>query len=544
MAGRHSTTARSGNRSRVLPAALVLGAALVIALGSFIVAGNAEKEAGSGNCSGSLAVRVAAAPEIAPVVDEATAALENNGAQVQGACIDFQVQPQAPDRVATSLTTSPEKAPHLWVPDSSVWVTRAALAGSTPAVLSKTLAKTPVVTAGPSARQPASWMEVGKTTVAYLDPLRSSASTAALLSAFGEMAVTGATKEEMGGMMVPLAQRYGAQPDKPTTIEQVAANAAHGAYGVMTEQQLVSLQHDGQAKNLVATVPKSGTMVLDYPLAALSPEQWARDAGGQLAVYMAGADGARLLAAHGFRNTEDEPLAAGEGLGKSRFSVLPTPDARAVNAALRQWSVLTVPARSIAVVDVSGSMDFTDAGQTRIDLAVGAASRALGLYPDNAQIGLWAFSVGLGGAGRDYRELVPVRPLGASADGATQRDALGAALRRLPGLTDGGTGLYDTTLAAIRTLQDQYDPRAENAVILLTDGRNDDPGSLSLQQLLDAIQRERDPARPVSVIAVGMGPDADAGALRQIAGATGGRSYIARDPSDITHVFVDAMLSR
>jgi hypothetical protein len=349
----------------------------------------------------------------------------------------------------------------------------------------------------------------------------------------------------MGGMMVPLAQRYGAQRQKPTTVEQVAAAAENGTYGVLTEQQLVDLQQQGKASDFTAVVPKSGTMVLDYPLAALSPDSWARDAGGKLAVYMAGKRGAPLLADHGFRDADNQPLASGAGLGKQQFSVLPAPDAKQVNEALRQWSVLTVPARSIAVVDVSGSMDFTDGnGRSRIGLAIGAAEGALKLYPDNAQIGLWAFSVGLGGGSRDYRDLVPVRRLDAGVGGGTQREALGRALRTLPRLTAGGTGLYDTTLAAIRTLQAQYDPSAVNTVILLTDGRNDDPGSLSLRQLLDAIERERDPARPVSLIAIGMGPDADAGALARIAGATGGRSYVTRDPAEIGRVFVDAMLSR
>jgi Mg-chelatase subunit ChlD len=125
-----------------------------------------------------------------------------------------------------------------------------------------------------------------------------------------------------------------------------------------------------------------------------------------------------------------------------------------------------------------------------------------------------------------------------------QRAQLGAALRKLPTLTNGGTGLYDTTLAAVRTLQDGYDPAAVNSVILLTDGENDDPGSLSLRELLTALERERDPARPVRVVAIGMGPEADIMALKRIAGVTGGSSYEAREPSDIASVFRDALLGR
>ena len=58
------------------------------------------------------------------------------------------------------------------------------------------------------------------------------------------------------------------------------------------------------------------------------------------------------------------------------------------------------------------------------------------------------------------------------------------------------------------------------------------------------LPRERDPARPIQVVAIGMGPDADANALKRIAGATGGESYVARDPDDIAEVFIDAMLAR
>ncbi|HLN79100.1 MAG TPA: substrate-binding domain-containing protein [Nocardioidaceae bacterium] len=520
-----------------MPALLAVAAAIAVAVGGFVAVGGVSTAETA--CESSTKVRVAAAPEIAPVLETATAALEKDGADAGGPCVDYQVQALAPEKASETLAADPANAPALWVPDSSVWVTRVAQAGATPATLSQSLAKSPVVVVGPDVKTPASWQEVGMNTVAYLDPLTSSASTAALLSAFGEMKVTGASEVEMGSMMVPLAQRYGAQPNKPQTVEEVAQAAQQGAQGVMTEQQLVALQKAGSAAGFTAAVPASGTMVLDYPLAALSPDESVRDAGSRLGEYLAGPHGAALLAEHGFRDAANTPLASGEGLGKGSLNVLPAPDAQAVTNALRQWAVLTVPSRILAVVDVSGSMDFTDGGQARIALAIEAAEGALKLFPDNGQIGLWAFSVGLGGGNRDYKSLVPTRPLQPS-----QRGAIDKALRKLPRMTNGGTGLYDTTLAAIRTAQDDYDARSINSVVLLTDGANDDPGSLSLDELVNTIQRERDPARPIQVIAIGMGPDADEHALKKIAGATGGRSYVARNPSDISKVFIDAMLAR
>jgi hypothetical protein len=345
-------------------------------------------------------------------------------------------------------------------------------------------------------------------------------------------------------MMVPLAQRYGGQPDKPETPEEVAEAAKQGTLGVLTEQQLVKMQDEGKATTLDAAVPKSGTMLLDYPLAAVSSEESVVEAGRRLATFLSGPTGSELIAAEGFRDASGTPLSGGRGLGPELYDVVPSPKADAVTGALRQWAMLTVPSRILAVVDVSGSMDFVDSGTPRISLAVTAAGGALELFPDNAEIGVWAFSEKLGPGNRDYTSLAPIRKLGASSGGVSQREVLGAALQKLPQMTDGGTGLHDTTLAAIRTLQDDYEARAVNSVILLTDGENDDPGSLSLNELVSTIEREKDPARPIQVIAIGMGPDADAQALRRIASATGGRSYVARDPQDIAEVFIDAMLSR
>lgn len=544
MAGRHSASP-SESRSRAVPVFGVLVAAAVIAVGGFVLVGNADDEPGgsAAACEDTLAVRVAAAPEMAPALGEAARNLEDDGAAVDGICLDYEIEPTSPELVAEVLTSEPENSPDLWAPDLSVWLTRAELAGAELTRVADTMASSPVVVVGETGTSPSSWQEVGMESVAYLDPLTSSASTVALLSAFGEMAVTGASETEMGAMMVPLAQRYGAQPDKPETVEDVARAAAQGTFGVMTEQQLVTLQTNGVGSNLEATVPASGTMLLDYPLAALSADPAVEDAARQLATYMAGAEGAEIVAANGFRNANGKPLESGEGLGPKPYAALPSPAAESVTDALRQWAVLTVPSRLLTVVDVSGSMDFVDAGQSRIALAITAANGALQLFPDNAEIGLWAFSERLGNGGRDYVSLAPVEPLGASSSGS-HREQLAAALQQLPSMTTGGTGLYDTTLAAVRTLQEDYDARAVNSVILLTDGENDDPGSLSLEELVQTIERERDPARPIQVIAIGMGPEADARALRRIAAVTGGRSYVARDPQDISQVFIDAMLSR
>jgi hypothetical protein len=55
---------------------------------------------------------------------------------------------------------------------------------------------------------------------------------------------------------------------------------------------------------------------------------------------------------------------------------------------------------------------------------------------------------------------------------------------------------------------------------------------------------EADPERPVKVIGVALGPDADLGALEQIAEATDGAAYSAVDPTALQTVLFDALRQR
>jgi uncharacterized protein YegL len=84
-----------------------------------------------------------------------------------------------------------------------------------------------------------------------------------------------------------------------------------------------------------------------------------------------------------------------------------------------------------------------------------------------------------------------------------------------------------------------------NSVLLITDGANDDDASSTpIEQLVSTLKTEADPAKPVKVIAVGIGTDADMAALRQIAGATNGAAYQAVDPRDLETVLFDALRQR
>jgi hypothetical protein len=179
-------------------------------------------------------------------------------------------------------------------------------------------------------------------------------------------------------------------------------------------------------------------------------------------------------------------------------------------------------------------------GASRMQITRAAASSGLSLYPDDTSIGLWVFATDLTPT-TDYRRLVPLGPLGVRADGVSGRERLGLALADLSYVRGGGTGLYDTTLAAVREVRRGWDPDRVNSVVLLTDGHNDDRHGISRSRLLRTLAKEADPRRPVPVITIGLGGDSDRAALAAISRETGGSTYAASRASDSYRVFREAM---
>ena len=309
---------------------------------------------------------------------------------------------------------------------------------------------------------------------------------------------------------------------------------------VTTEQQFDLFMRTHQGSQLTSTIPAAGTVMLDYPLVNTAPaarQQAAADAGAALVTALNTDAGRAALADSGYRDAD------GNGVGQP-VKELELRDPSSVDKALRQWQVLGVPIRSLVVQDTSGSMETPAGGTTRAGLLIDASQTGLKLFPNNTMIGGWAFSVNKGGPGQDWEELAPIRRLDARSGSGTHRDALGRAVEE--GLSDlgGGTGLYDTTLAAFKKVQDTYDPNYSNSVIIMTDGQNEDPDSITLDNLLAELKRLEDPARPVLVLTIGISDDADSDALKQIAEATGGTTYVAENAADIRTVFVDAIQAR
>jgi len=247
----------------------------------------------------------------------------------------------------------------------------------------------------------------------------------------------------------------------------------------------------------------------------------------------------------GFRDADGTapPGAEAAGIREAAPQALQL-DPAEVQALLVQLSELAAPSRILTVFDISTSMEAPAGDGTRATLARDAAKSTLTLVPGNFALGLWFFAAELDGE-RDWTEVVPTRQLEAEVEGTVQRDLLDEELDTIPDrLSPGGTGLYDTTLDAVRAARSDFDPRAVNSVLVVTDGTNEDSQGVDLDELLDTLRSEADPDRPIKVIGVALGPDADLGALEQIADVTGGAAYSAVDPTDLQTVLFDALRQR
>jgi Ca-activated chloride channel homolog len=301
---------------------------------------------------------------------------------------------------------------------------------------------------------------------------------------------------------------------------------------------------------LVAVYPKEGTLEADHPWIVLRAP-WVdaakrRAAAGFLDYLRSPTVQTRFQQA-GFRSPSGRagpPVTEANGLlADQPTRVLAPPAAKVVAAALESWNAARKRSNVLAVFDVSGSMKEEvpgTGGQTKMDLLKQAAGRGLALFAPETNLGTWLFSTNMSG-GKDWVESVPIGPTNAKLpNGQSRRDVLSVALANMQA-TNGDTGLYDTSLAAFRAVKRSFAPGRINIVVLLTDGINDDPGGgIDQRTLLTRLKAEQGD-RPVQIVTIAFGANADIAALNKISQATGGRAFVARDPRDIERVFTDVI---
>ncbi|GAA4004754.1 substrate-binding and VWA domain-containing protein [Streptomyces plumbiresistens] len=580
--GRHSLPDQYGAggsdprpRARRRTVALATGLVLTVAGGTAAAVQSGLLSFGDSCQENPVRLKLAASPDLAPALTAAAERARDDDLTSDGRCVAVAVTARDAYKVTDALRAGDRTDVQVWVPDSDLWVQRLKADGGAPKVspVGK-VASTPVgVAMVPAAakslgwpKKTYDWIELAGATLqddsprlGAADPARSATGLLALtrLSTAASAAEGGQT--QAAAMMKALSQRTSDSDGQVLdTLPRDSSGAEQG--NPKRNQALIVSEQAAFAHNASADSgggldffhPEDGSPRLDYPYTlvdqGLTTDQ--SRAAIRFMTYLRQPEQLRLLERHGFR-TSDEAVSKKlvEGAGGSTAQPYGEPAAEpasqvALQEALGTWTITVQSARLTTVVDASASMSDTVPGtdRSRMDVTKASLLQALATFTPEDEIGLWDFSTKLDGD-RDYRVLVPTERLGDRAGTGTQRERLSAAFSGLTPVPDGATGLYDTTLAAYKAATSSYVKGKFNALVVLTDGVNQDPGSISRAELITQLVRLTNPERPVPLIMIAVGPDADRAEARQIAAVTGGSGHEVSDPSQIHSVILKAIVA-
>jgi Ca-activated chloride channel homolog len=536
------------------------------------------------SCGDQIHLSVGAAPEVEPAVRATLQQWTATKPQVSGKCVAVDVQANDPADVAAAIAGQHNATlaglgrapgdvhvPDLWIADSSTWLQRLRAAGQgwVPDTAAS-VARSPVVLAMPEpAAATLGWPGVkltwpkllpkltsdSKIKAGIVDPNRDAASASGLVAlavaansataAAGTPAAANAAQQATietlrtlaagkSALRTDLLARFPHAPD--------AASLTAGLTAAPLSEQAVIAYNSGQpGVPLAALYVEPAPAALDYPLAVLAGANHEK-AEAAKAVQL-------TLSGDAYRNRlADRGLRAADGSSGTGFAPpkgAPTElnvgaadlDPKVLIKVLTTWTALLAPGRILTVIDVSGSMAApvpTAGGATRDQVAAEASRRGLGLLDDTWAVGLWIFSTQVDG-GNDWKEIVPVGVL------SSTRQQLATGLVQVQPKPNGGTGLYNTIFAAYKNMQSTWDPGRINTILVMTDGKNEDAPGLTLDQFVAQIKQIADPARPVQVIALGIGNQVSEAELNRITTTTGGATFLAPDPSKMGEIFIKAL---
>jgi hypothetical protein len=534
------------------------------------------------DCTGTVQLRVTAAAEIAPAVKAvADTWVKGDGARVEDRCIAVAVTATAPATEAAAIGSQhgvnlagvvgakrqDVTGIDAWIPDSSTWLIRLAseAPGFVPSLLGS-VAESPLVLAVPEpsakafgwpARNPdlpglAKKVATDKALrTGVVDPARDATGLAGLLT-FAGAAGTGSSAAalKVGVMRALAANSSSIRGDMLQKFPQSAEGIGTSVgLAPLSEADVVSYNATKPGVELAALYPSPASVVLDYPYAVM-PGIDADKAAAAAALRQAlGASAfGDELAKAGLRRPDGS---AGTGFAAPKgapASVPPPPapkDPRVVAGAISQllgsWTAITQPGRMLAVFDVSASMKEkvpTAGGLTRAEVTQQVARQGLALLDGRWSVGNWTFSTNMAGS-RPWVENLPILSC------ATHRPEQVAAIDKIVPKDGGDTGLFDTALAAYQRVQNGWQPGVSNSVVIYTDGKNDNPGGLTIDRVVEKMTKARDPKRPIRMIIIGIGTAIDRDELEAITKAAGsGGVFVATDPAKIGEIFLEAIASR
>jgi Ca-activated chloride channel homolog len=570
----------------VIAAAVI---ALLVGAGATAVvrmSADGERESTSaavGGCAAQAKLRVAAAPELVPVLEAAAREV----APPVGACPVIAVDAQQP---AQTIGARDQSAGYdAWVPPSSLWLRQAAAAKGGFAGAGTSLARTPVVVALPEGyarqlgwpgKQPA-WTELAALT--YSRQIRrfsmpdAERDTTGMLAALAVYAAIGRTTPDRGiAQLRALTFRSrlaDAAADPQALLDRMAdatdAAAALREIGLFaaTEQQLWRYSRREHKVQLVAGYPRDGVVEADYPLAlrpAAAGDGTRRELADKLAGWFASAAGAAALADHGFRGPARADAAQAEAARAQAAAAAPVgpgflpryappialpDDPAAATAALRQWArYKRLAFQLLVLVDASGSMneparDRAGNVTTKAEMLRRAGVLAAQLIGEDTSVGLWMFATPQAQS-PPYTEVVPFGPIEEQVGGASRRQLFGAAAQNYQAYPSAGTPLFEAVLRADAEMRRRYRPDAVTLIVVLTDGHDRDTAyAMPRADFLNRLSTGRDRNKPVPIHGIGYGGDADMATLTEVARRTGGQAVTSSDPADLASAMAKIFLA-
>lgn len=585
---------RGGRRRRLVLAPWIVITTVSVLLLSGVSAGYAWLA--TRGCNGTpQQTTIVSSPTLSRILDNLGRRWAETSPAVNDRCVSIKVVSKNSADVAQALGPAwdPRRdgpKPHVWIPDSTAWLKLASAREEAARLIpdrQPSLARTPTVIAMPMPMAKAlgwpnaelSWQrfgtelaaggaksewasrghpEWGEFKLGMINPVTSTAGLHALM-AISDSDDDGRITDSERRTLVGLSRTMKVYADDPSKIVgELAKRDAEGEKKVLPYLSAFPiLEHEVRAYNdtnprvpLAAVYPTDGTGDADYPYLTLDAP-WSQPVQKQTArqflEFLRGPDGRQAFLDNFFRDPNrvaGKNLSVGYGV-RPALDTLPravlVPDS--VSLTVASWVASNRPTNVLFVVDVSASMTRPVRGTSddRTAIVRAAASRAVSLLSDKAKAGLWAYSSRLDGD-RHQLELTSLGPLNQQLDGGTRRAVLQGELSEL---TSGGadtSSTYDIANEAYQYMLDHYTRNATNLVVLISDGK--DAGSrLALREVTAKLAAKEKSDRPVHLITIGYGPDADVESLQQLAGAAAGRSYHAEFETDINSLLITALFN-
>jgi Ca-activated chloride channel family protein len=309
--------------------------------------------------------------------------------------------------------------------------------------------------------------------------------------------------------------RYYGEGDELAIIEQALREGQGFLDAFVVQEQMVvhfNMQRQNQPR-LVAVYPVEGALWEDHPLALLETGELAtlqRQTFAEFRDFLLSPESQQLVLSYGYRPADlstpldgpESPLTDANGVNWTEpKTTLQVPNASVIAVVRDVWWYTKRHTNVYLVVDTSGSMRGEKLGQAQVALDVFLDQ----IQGDAERVGLIQFATGV-------QTPVYLDELG------NNRAALENAVAGLR--AEGDTALVDGVYEAYRRLQDLGDAERINAIVVMTDGQENN-SRMSLRQLVREVSQ--DGRTPVVVFCIAYGSDADIGTLEAIAEPTGGQ---------------------